>query len=679
MIRNYENPDAERQFCEFQSDFCRLPLYYTYNGTQYKGFDNRNMLSQINRTDKAKCRETVVSVFSLDDELTAELTVSFYKSHGVTEWSVCFENNGSSDSKIFENVYTMMEFAGDNPQLKGIYGDHENQYAPYCFDLNQEDVHFKSDSGRATHVYFPYFNLEYADKGTMLAIGWAGTWTADFCKTAAGVSYMAKSINNLCTYLKPGEKIRTATFVVASYGVRNEHYATNYWRSWFVNCNMPSEDASGKLIDPFSTICLDPDTGLPTSDGSISECHTTWRPSMEKMIAEGVNIDFRWCDAGWYVAPDMMSALPGVKGHDWWDTVGTWEFDPAKWPGKTFRESTDFAREHGMRTLLWFEPERVTFVDDLVKNFGYKKEWAIVMNDDGAISNNIGDDECRRWTTDRICKTLKDNKVEMYREDNNCDAAQLWAFMDEKEGADRCGITESKFINGHYLMWDDIIRCTLSYDGCGFVDSCASGGGRNDIESLRRGVPLLRSDADRMGTALRLSMNITFNKWIPMSGACTLEKKGELDRTGVSDSYVWRASYLAVLNVQSQFVQNPSDDYSMLKFGLSEWAKVKPYLLKEFYVLTPWHGTHSTNALIAYSYFDPDTEKGLLLAFRQEECVQSKLNIDLPYVTEDKKVIITDEDTDIKISVTGGDLREGALELDFDEPRSAKLLWIELV
>ena len=57
-------------------------------------------------------------------------------------------------------------------------------------------------------------------------------------------------------------------------------------------------------------------------------------------------------DAGWYIAPDLGSAEPLVKGHDCWDTVGTWEFDPKKWPGKTFLESTDYAREHGMKTLL---------------------------------------------------------------------------------------------------------------------------------------------------------------------------------------------------------------------------------------------------------------------------------------------------------------------------------------
>lgn len=56
---------------------------------------------------------------------------------------------------------------------------------------------------------------------------------------------------------------------------------------------------------------------LPNSDGSISDCHTTWKPSLERMIAENSKVDYRWLDAGWYVCPDGTSARPFVKDHDW--------------------------------------------------------------------------------------------------------------------------------------------------------------------------------------------------------------------------------------------------------------------------------------------------------------------------------------------------------------------------
>ena len=673
MKRNYENLQATDTYRALADDLCDIPFSFVYDGEEYKGFSSEYFTPVSKDVLQSDEKETQNVTFSFLQTLAVTLILTHYFSHGVTEWTVWFENTSDKNSGVIEDLKTEMSFVGEHPVLKGILGDHGNQYSPYSIDLQKDTVEFSSDSGRATHGNFPYFNLEYGDGGAMLAIGWAGTWKASFSSCGDMTTYTASSVNGLKTYLKPGEKIRTALFVLAPYTVRDEHYAANFWRDWFVRHNMPKADASGRSLEPFSTCCLANDTGLPNSDGSISECHTTWRPSLEKMIAENAKVDYRWFDAGWYVCPDGTSAESYVRGHDWWDTVGTWELDPRKWPGKTFLESTDFAREHGMKTLVWFEPERVTDPENLAKNYGYNMDWAIRVEGERTISNNIGDPECLKWTTERICKMLRENKVEMYREDNNCNASKLWKHLDTLEGERRCGITESKFIIGHYKMWDDIIACTLSYGGGGFVDSCAGGGGRNDLESMRRGVPLLRSDSDRTSTALRLSMTTAFNKWIPFCGANTKEKLSELAPTGVSDPYVWRASYLPALNVDSQFVYDAEQNFDMLRFGLQEWKRVAPYLLKEFYTLTPWHNGKATTGFTAFSYYDPETEEGILLAFRQEACDTDLLSVSLPFSGAGDRYAITDEDSR-KETITGG-----CMELRFDAPRTAKLLWVKKI
>lgn len=673
MKPNYSNFDADKKYEALCGNLSSLPLSFVYNGKRYSGISSESFILKESTVESACGRETRTMTFAFEQALDVRLVLTHYFTHGVTEWTVWFENNSEQNSGVIEEIKAELCFDGKYPLLKGILGDHVNQYSPYSIDLQNNCVEFSSDSGRATHINFPYFNLEYGDRGVLLAIGWAGTWRATFSSDGERTTYTASSVNGLRTYLKPGEKIRSALFVVAPYTVREEHYATNFWRSWFVEHNLPKADASGTKLAPFSTCCLCNDTGLPNSDGSISENHTTWRPSLEKMIAEDAKVDYRWFDAGWYVAPDLTSAESYVKGHDWWDTVGTWELDPAKWPQKTFRESTDFAREHGMKTLVWFEPERVTDPEKLAKNFGYNLDWAIRIEGERAISNNIGDPECLRWTTDRICKMLRENKVEMYREDNNCNAAGLWAYLDGSEGEDRRGITESKFIIGHYKMWDEIIACTLSYGGCGFVDSCASGGGRNDLESMRRGVPILRSDSDRTSTALRLSMSSTFNKWIPFCGANTKEKQKQLAPTGISDKYVWRASYLPILNVDSQFVYDEEQNFDILRFGLGEWKRVRPYLLGEFYTLTPWHKEKDNTDFTAFCYYDQDKDEGVLLAFRQEMCKRDSVSLRLPFAEAEDRFTFTDEDN--------GDVctSEGNITLEFEAPRSAKLIWIKKV
>lgn len=669
MKPNYQNNEAARWFQTMTENPSQIPFFFTYRGENYTGFSNDKMTLLSRENCKTNEKENVTLRFKVDDTLEATVLCTFYQAYGAAEWTVWFENTGNENSGILENPHTEMLFSGEKPVLKGIYGDAVNQYRPYAFELDREPAHFVSDIGRATHINFPYFNLEYGDRGVMLAIGWAGTWEANFHQTDAGVLYSGRSAINLKTYLKPGEKIRTALYLAAFYTVRDENYATNYWRNWFIHCSMPKADKTGAEIEPFSTTCFADDTGRLNSDGSISEGFDTWKPTMDKILEEKIPINFRWFDAGWYIAPDLGSADPGTA-RDWWQTVGTWELDPKKWPDKTFLASVEYAHEHGIKTLVWFEPERVTFVDDLVKNFGYKKEWAIERPDDPAISNNIGDPLCFRWTVDRIKKMLYENKVDMYREDNNCNPAPLWNYLDNKEGDDRAGITECKFIDAHYRMWDEFIACTLSYGGCGFVDSCASGGGRNDLESLRRGVPLLRSDSDRTTTALRLSMSSSFHKWVPLCGSSVSEKSEQLTAPSTCDMYTWRASYMGVLNVGARYVHDKEFDFDAMRCGMGEWKEVAPYLLKDFYVLTPWHPEKDRAQFTAFVYFDPETEKGVLLAFRQEDCAEDTLTVELPFLPEGKSCTLQDADTGDRESVESGK----TLTLSFRAPRTARLL-----
>lgn len=676
---NYKNERADLAYKALTNDLSSFPFSFVYDGEKFEGFSKSFFTLKDKKTTVNGEKESTQYLFSFK-QLEITLLLTHYYDYGATEWTVWFENVSKENSGVISSIQTQIIFKGSRPTLKGILGDHVNQYRPYANDLTKNTLCFSSDTCRATHINFPYFNLEYGDGGAMLAIGWGGTWNARFSSDGENTVYTAQSVNELNTYLKPNEKIRTALFAVANYTKRNEHFATNYWRSWYMTHNAPKQDASGAQIQPFSTSCLSSDAGRTATDGSMNECYWTWKPSLEKMIAEDVKVDFRWFDAGWYVRPDKTSPGLGLTPDtNWWATIGTWVLDPEKWPGETFLESTEFARANGMKTLMWFEPERVTDPENLEKNFGYNKEWAIKLGKNGGcIANNIGNPDCFQWTLNQICTTLRNNKVEMYREDNNMDIVSLCKKADGDEGENRQGITESKLIDAHYRLWDEIIQCTLSYGGCGFVDSCASGGGRNDLESMRRGVPLLRSDADRTTSGLRLSMTTAFNKWIPFCGACAGEKKAELAVQSTFDTYSWRASYLPSPNVSAQYTQDPNLDFDMLRFGLREWDKVKPYLLKDFYTHTSWHTEHDLYDFTAFSYFDPEKEKGVLFCFRQENCVPDTVVLSLPYAEEEKVYLLTDEDTGEKTEYSGLQLIHG-IALRLENPRSSRLIWVEKI
>ena len=650
------------------ADLGTLPFVFVYDGTAYTGFPASTFRRVEHRRTVQGRKESNIFVLQAGD-LKVTVDTACYTGYVAFEWTVWFENSGTQNSAVIRDMRVAdMTFSGARPVLKGILGDHENQYRPYVRELEEASAHFRSDNGRPTHIWFPYFNLEHGDGGTLIALGWGGTWEAHFAPDGQGrTRFTASGTNDLCTYLKPGEKIRSPLMSFLPYTVRNEDHATNLWRRWFLDCNLPRLNAKGDPVQPFSTTWLAGDTGIHNSDGSISERYFTWKPSLKKMFSEGITFNYRWFDAGWYCAPDGSTVET-----DWWGTVGTWELDTVKWPGNSFRESVDFTHAHGMKTLVWFEPERVTHVDDLVKNWGYRREWAI---DCGAIANNISDEDCFQWTLGRILSFMEKYQVDMYREDNNCDPRKSWDALSAREGADRMGIAENKSVVAHYRLWDNIIAWCTRNGKDAFVDSCASGGGRNDLESLRRGIPLMRSDADRTTTALRLSMGTAFNRWVPFHGAACVEQSEQLAVDGKRDAYIFRASYNPILNLSAQWVQDTLTDFELIRSGLKEWGTVKDYLLKDFYLLTPWNGPEDRTHWTSYAYFDPETDSGVIFAFRMEEATDPICLLRLTMLDPGCSYKLCDADSGPIGSFTGCELASG-YTVKHPLPRSAALIYI---
>lgn len=650
-----------------------FPITFTYDGKQYKGLGGLQLMEKtIGDTPDGKSAAMRVKV---DATLEIRTEARFNSEFGEVEYFAWLVNTSQTgNTKTIENLTSAdITFKGSNPQLRGCLGDHQNLYAAYTYNIDSTRS-FRSDGGRATHIVFPYFDFVHGNGGTLLAIGWAGTWSASFAPGKAGTRFTAANCNDFRAALMPGEAVRTALVVMIPYKGRNADDATNLWREWFIKYNMPKADGQGNPVKPFSTACFASDTGLSNSDGSISERFYTWRRTLDRLVYEKTIPDFRWFDAGWYSDP-AGNTVPS----EWWSTVGSWELDKEKWPGNTFRESNEACHAAGMKVLVWFEPERVTHVDDLVKNYGYKAEWAI-SNGHGLITNDLGNPECLEWTLGRITKFLGEHSVDLYREDNNSDPGTTWPMLDqinaERHGIPRKGVTENKAILGHYALWDGIISFCAKNGKCTYIDNCASGGGRNDIESLRRSMPFLRSDADRTTSALRLSMTSTFNKWVPFCGSSTKESQNQLEsgQAGGSTSYITRASWLPVYNISERYTHDELLDYNRLRKNLGEWKKFNHLLLKDFYVLTPWHSATDTKGWTVFAYNDPAHGDGVIQAFRQETCEDSVYTAILPFADAKSTYGMVNEDTGEQLTLSGKQLRTSGMRIRLDSPK-ASAVW----
>lgn len=168
-------------------------------------------------------------------------------------------------------------------------------------------------------------------------------------------------------------------------------------------------------------------------------------------------------------------------------------------------------------------------------------------------------------------------------------------------------------------------------------------------------------------------MTTSFNKWVPFNGASTKEEVYNLGLSGTTDEYSWRCSYLPALNVEARFVKEPKFDLDMVRYGLRTWKEVVPYLLKEFYVLTPWQDHEDKTGFTSFAYYDPDTKKGVLFIFRREECEMDTIELDLPFIKDGSSVVLADENTGEVITCT-----ESKRKFVLDKPGMSKEFFFEV-
>ena len=657
-----------------------LPVNFVYDGVYYSGFSPLKF-KQLKRT--VTTEEGVIKTdFLLEKDDTLQVTVNtvFYEKYDAWDYTVHFTNpSPNKQSGVLERVNAInMDFVGTNPVLKGILGDHGNQYAPYEYDLTSRSVNFTSTAGRATHRYFPYFNLEHDNGGALIAIGWGGTWQADFVYNSETktTNFNGIATLGLKTYLKPGENVRTPLIAVVNYYKRNEDEAMNKWRKWIVEHNLPRDTANTKApVKPATCVAIMNDTGRPNSDGSISEGADSWKRSLETFYSHGLTANYRWVDAGWYISP-YNQTVPS----DWWGTVGTWKMDEIKWPSDTFNQSVKYAEEHGTKTFLWFEPERVTHLAGMESNFGYDKAWALSnQGENNAYLNNLGNKDCFKWTLNRILTTMEEKDIYLYREDFNIDPANFWAIGDGYEGENRIGITENLYVQGHYALFDGIIKYCAKKGKATFVDSCASGGGRNDLETIRRSVSFLRSDSDRTTIELRLAMTTRLVRWLPYTGAATKESVNQLT-TGCMDIYVLRASMLPLFAyVASFYFEQDTIDWATLRQGQEEWLLLKDYFYSDFYVLTPYRSTTDSTVWTAFEYFDEQSDSGVVQAFRGANCDEGSFTVKFKGVNPDKYYSLTDLDGVNSYAKVKGSMLIKGLPVIANNPRTAITIYIKLL
>jgi alpha-galactosidase len=561
------------------------------------------------------------------------------------EWTAYLKNEGSAPTPIIEHLLGIDAAFGRAPAeavLRTTQGDNYSaaSYQPSEYPLAGEARSFEPTGGRPTNGAWPYFNVDYGQSGVIVALGWPGQWQARFGREKNEV-WARGGQETTHLKLEPGEEIRTPLVALLFWKGEGWIQGQNLWRHWFLAHNIPRP---GGNLPPLDTMICPP--VLYTSAAGVIKFLDTY-------LDQGVKTDYLWVDAGWYPTK-----------HDWFAAtgVGSWDPDPERYP-KGVREVSDYAHSKGMKFVLWYEPERVYRGSYLWDNH---PDWLLHWNEGDKDHQdlrllNLGNPAALKWLVNKISTSITEQGVDVYRQDFNVDPLQTWVNND---APDRQGLTENLYVQGYLAYWDALLR---QHPGL-MIDSCASGGRRNDLETMRRGVPLLRSDYQAPGLPGSDGSMTTdvfdgnqghtygLTLWLPFYGT------GEY----ADDLYSARSHLCPWMGIG---VHLDTLDWTDLRRQLADHTAIAKYFYGDYYPLTPY--SLSEKAWVAWEFYRPAEKDGAIQAFRHEDNPDVTVALKLQHLDPSARYEFTDLDTGKTSRFSGQELMAKGLSVSAAAPRTA--------
>lgn len=578
-----------------------------------------------------------------------------YADYPVVEWTVWLRNTGAKDTPILADIQVIdTTFRRTRESEFVLHGNKGDWCVPDSFEPFQETLgpdrglRFASEGGRPTNGPngWPYYNLQMPDGGLILAIGWPGQWAAHFLRDGdRGLSVKAGQELTFLS-LRPGEEVRTPLVALMFWQGADVLRSQNLWRRWMLAHNLPHPN--GKPVKPIFTGCA---SGI-----FVPALKTTERDErlfVDAFVREGIKLDYWWIDAGWYPC------------EHWAGGVGTWEVDTQRFPAG-IKAVSDHVHANGMKQILWFEPERVAPGTWIAENH---PEWVL-----GGTLLNLGHPAARAWLTDHVDRLIKEQGIDLYRQDFNMDPLTHWRRND---APDRQGMTENLYVQGHLAFWDELQRRHPGMQ----IDTCASGGRRIDLETLRRSAgPHTRSDyiafKGKPGTEPgNQGQTHGLSSWLPYYGQGVYY----IDQTREQRIYNVR-SYMCPAFAICVDVRREDVDWDFYRRMVYQWRQVAPCMLGDYYPLTD----HSLkpDQWIAWQFDRPESGDGMVQVFRRDQCETGAQTYRLRGLDPAAmyEVINFDVEGTTKVSggstplTTGKDLMEKGLTVEIAEKPGAAVI-----
>lgn len=587
-----------------------LPFSFVYGGQASKDIVGMWSRSLVDEVLNATTRRRTLTLTDPDTKLEVKAVAHIYTDSAGVDWTLYFTNKGTVDSAVIEQVRAVdvSDLCNVGAQvrvhrLKGSLSGADD-WLPFDDTIASGGrLDFGTSNGLSSEAC-PFFNVDWGTGGVVTAIGWTGQWTASVVYSLSGSVGVSTGMQYMHLKLHPGESIRSPRILQVRWTGSDELASYNLFRHTMFKHIMPRID--GELVTP-------PIVHLGTAFYEMNS--STEQNTLSHLNAiEGLGFESYWLDAYW------------LKG-DFPLGVGNWGFPISRAVAENrfpngIAPIGSAAHAQGMSFVLWVQPETVCPGTALASEH---PEWVIWPTDGipalfGSGLFDLGIPQAREFATSYLTAIVAAYGIDCVRFDFFPSPVHLWLKNDSSD-PDRQGITEIRYVEGLYRMWDDL----LADPSKPFIDNCASGGRRIDLETCSRSIALWRTDATinplfandfDQASLQNQVMTAGLSRYVPFSTS------GQMGVT----PYQFRGGFNAGISF-CEDVRSADYPKATLAQAIAEGKRIRRYYFGDFYPITPV--TTSAADWCVMQYHLPDTHEGMVMAFRRSLASASARQCDL--------------------------------------------------
>jgi alpha-galactosidase len=526
--------------------------------------------------------------------LVAELRYTAYGNTGVIGKRVSLINEGQRPLSVEALDLIAWQLPPAKYELTYLHGEwgHERQIATETLGFGARE--FRSNSGRSSNGYSPWFVLHDTDTGVSYAaqLAWSGNWRMRFdagARSDAGLRVAMGPLFDLnsAATLAPGERFDLPEIVfTTSTGDLDD--ITNQLHRYQREYVFPKNNPDRPLAVHFNSWY--PYQGPLSAAELIRSADIVAKLGAETFVV----------DAGWY-------------GSGNWDKqLGDWVVDRAKFPNG-MEELSDHVRKLGMKFGMWVEIENAGIESNTAREHpGWFFQYDGRPLQQGTRYHlDFSKPEVRAWARSVMDRLVRDDHISWVKFDYNIDAGN------EFDPGARPGRALASHIESYY-RWLDELRA--AYPDL-VIENCSSGGLRFDLGILAHTHTTWLSDVVNPLASLQLGYGCTVefapemcNHW--MVGDTD---KGEVRQPAPASWYdfLFRVPMNGQFGFSSRVVDWKPELLERARDNIDLYKRIRTVIAgADVYHLTPQPDHDDPKGWMAIQYTNAALGKTVLLAYR---------------------------------------------------------------